>query len=310
MPAYNAAPKIDAALRSVLAQTVGDLEVIVVDDGSADHTAAVAEAIEDGRVQVIRQENAGAAAARNTGLSAASGTYVALLDADDLWVSHKLERQLQALESDASASAVRTGVIFVDDELNPLSVRRPEPSDDALLETLLFKNLHAMMSTLLFERARLEVMGRFNPSLEILEEWDFAIKIARHCNLVSIPEPLALYRQHPGNRSANLDIHIAPGFAVLEEVFADEALPERVRKRERLVWATFFTMLTGAAFRVRRWRDCAFWAWRAMKTHPAALIYMAGLPARRVARWRSRATIDDSTRAAIASVRAQTAAAG
>lgn len=299
IPAYNAARTLEATVRSALAQTIVErdglqtIEIVIVDDGSSDDTLALArklaaDAATQGRVRALTQPNAGAAAARNTGIKAARGQYVALLDADDLWVPHKLERQLAVLQSRPDVHAVQSGAFFVDDELQVLSVRPCSPSRDALLETLLFQNLPNNMSTLVIARHKFDEMGFFDTQLEILEEWDMAIKVARHCNLVSIEEALSLYRVHAGNRSRNLGIHIQPGLLVLRRLFQDSALPPHIRARRRLIYAHFYTMLAGGAFKVGRWNECFAWAFRALGTHPASLLYMAALPARRLARRLSR----------------------
>ena len=97
IPAYNRATTIARALNSVLAQTFQDLEVIVVDDGSTDHTSEVIQQIGDARVEIIRHtRNQGAAEARNTGMKAAGGKYIAWLDSDDEWLPDKLQVQLDA----------------------------------------------------------------------------------------------------------------------------------------------------------------------------------------------------------------------
>ena len=99
VPAYNAAATLDETLRSVRAQTHRALEIIVVDDGSLDDTAAIARrhAAEDERVRVLCQANAGVAAARNAGWQSSRADLIAFIDADDLWAPTKIERQLQAL---------------------------------------------------------------------------------------------------------------------------------------------------------------------------------------------------------------------
>jgi hypothetical protein len=214
--------------------------------------------------------------------------YVGLLDADDIWMPHKLERQLEVLDRGSEVHAVQSGALFVDANLRVLSERPCHPSVDALLETLRFQNMPCNMSTLLIERRMFDEMGLFDTTLEILEEWDMAIKVARHCGLVSIEEPLSLYRVHPGNRSRNLDIHIAPGFKVLARVFDDSTLPPHIRAHEREIYGRFYTMLAGGAFRSHRWKDCLAWGLRAAHTDPSMLGYMAQLPVRRVSRLLSR----------------------
>jgi glycosyltransferase involved in cell wall biosynthesis len=288
IPAYNAEATVAAAVESALGQTVADVEVIVVDDGSTDGTRAAVESVDDQRVTVLRQANAGAAAARNTGIRHASGRFVGLLDADDVWLPQKLERQLSVMEGDRRVHAVQSGAFFVDAELRVMSERRCHPSGDALLETLRFQNMPNNMSTLLIERAKFDEMGLFDESLEILEEWDMAIKVARHCNLVSIEEPLSMYRVHPGNRSRNLAIHIEPGFKVLDRLFSDPTLPEHIRERKQEIHARFYTMLAGGAFRNHQWSECVAWSTKALRTDPGMLRYMAALPARRASRRLSR----------------------
>lgn len=284
VPAYNAVRTLAATLQSVLDQTVQDFEVIVVDDGSSDGTVEVAQAVDDQRIRVIVQENGGAGAARNTGIADAAGTWVAFLDADDVWLPIKLERQLAYLSGFADVHAVQAGALFVDDSLEVLHARRCTPSKDALWETLLFQNLPAFLSTLLIRRSILEEIGYFDTELEILEEWDMAIRASRFANMGSIEEPLCLYRLHPGNRSLNLDIHIAPGLLVLERLFADPDLPERVRAGRRLIYAHFYTMLAGGALKVGRYRECAHWGFRALRTDLRSGKYMAKLPVRRIKR--------------------------
>jgi glycosyltransferase involved in cell wall biosynthesis len=284
VPAYNAARTLATTLQSVLEQTVSDFEIVVVDDGSSDGTAEVARSVVDHRIRVVTQENGGAAAARNNGIDHACGTWVAFLDADDVWVPNKLEQQLAYVDSRPGVDAVQTGAFFVNDQLEVLHVRRCKPSEDALLDTLLFRNLPAFLSTLMVRASRLEEIGHFDTELEILEEWDMAIKTARFCNLSSVEEPLCLYRTHGGNRSLNLDIHIAPGLLVLERLFADPDLPAHIRARRRSIYAHFYSMLAGGALRVGRYRECAGWAIKALRSDPRSFGYMAQLPVRRVSR--------------------------
>ena len=105
MPAYNAASTIGSAMRSVALQTHRDWELIVVDDGSTDQTAelAAAAAAADRRIRLIRQRNQGVAAARNAGIEAATGRYLAFLDADDTWLPEKLQRQRAFMQARGSA---------------------------------------------------------------------------------------------------------------------------------------------------------------------------------------------------------------
>ena len=98
VPVFNRAPVLGAALQSVLTQTCQDFEIVVVDDGSSDDPRAVVEAIGDPRIRYLRQDNRGGGTARNTGIDAARGRFIAPLDSDDVFLPHHLERMKALLE--------------------------------------------------------------------------------------------------------------------------------------------------------------------------------------------------------------------
>jgi glycosyltransferase involved in cell wall biosynthesis len=284
IPAYNAAQTIKTTVRSVFDQTVQDFEILIVDDGSKDKTIGVAESIGDSRIKVISQVNGGASSARNKGIKEAKGEYVAFLDADDLWMPNKLESQLAVFSNDKDVSAVQCGVYYVNNDLEVLSVRRCVESKDVLLETLLFQNLPGLMSTLIVKREVFEKIGFLDTKLVILEDWELAIRLSRFCNFKNVEEPLALYRQFPGNRSKDLSIHIEPGFIVLQRLFSDPSLPIHITARKKIIYSTFYQMLCGGAFNVGRYAESLKWGVKSLFTHPASLIYMVSMPLRRLQR--------------------------
>lgn len=289
VPAFNAALTLRETVRSVLDQSEGNLEVLIVNDGSIDDTVSVARSIDDARVRVIEQENRGVAAARNTGIREARGRYVAFLDSDDMWAPKKLERQLAFMER-GRARATQTAVLYVDHDLQPLHIGPCPPFEDSFLEVLLFRHLPAFPSTLVLERAVVDEIGLFDETLPILEDWEFAVRLARHNALQNLDEPLTMYRIHPGNRSRNLQIHVEPGLRTLEKLFADPGLPRRIREERPRVYAAMFTMLSGGALRARDYRETLRWGVRAVRSDPSALRYIAAAPARRAKRALSRFT--------------------
>jgi glycosyltransferase involved in cell wall biosynthesis len=285
----------------VYGQSLQDFEIVIVDDGSKDNTLEVAQRIaaSDSRIKVVAQPNSGAASARNTGIKAATGEYVAFLDADDLWLPQKLERQIALLNSEKEAAAVQTGAYYVNDDLEVLSVRPCVIPKDVLLETLLFRSFPALMSTLLVERSAFDKIGLLNTKLVILEDWELAIRLSRFCNLKSIEEPLALYRNYPGNRSRDLSIHIEPGHIILEKLFQDPTLPIHIKQRKALIYSTFYRMLSGAAFNVGKYGETLKFGIKSLLTHPSALIYMASLPLRKIRRASSRENLSEEYKAAV-----------
>lgn len=281
IPAYNSGVTIASTIRSVLLQTCNDFEIIVVDDGSKDNTVTCAKALGE-RVRVVCQDNRGAAAARNRGLAEAKGDYVAFLDSDDLWLAKKLEMQLATLEKDKRVDAVQCGVYLVNNSLQVIGANDCDPSQDSLLDFLFFRNLAGISSTLLIRREKMLSLGGFDKDLVILEDWDFACRLAKHGSIKSLSDFLVLYRQHPNNRSRNVGIHIRPGFTSLERLFADPVLAPAIRKKESRIWARFFAMLAAGYFRNQEWGQGFHWARRAIKTSPGIIQYLAGLPIRRV----------------------------
>lgn len=291
IPTLNSAKMCAQAVGSVLAQTIPAFEVIVVNDGSSDDTVERILAIADTRVRVVSVANGGPARARNIGASVARGRYIAFLDSDDLWLPRKLERQLAMLGGSDGTRAVQTGVMRVDGDLRPLYRRPCRTSKSALLDTVMFRNLPAFPSTIVMERGLFDKIGGFDESLVILEDWDVAIKVARYGKMVSIEEPLALYRVHQTNRSRDVRSHVEPGFRVLDRLYGDVTLPEEIRMRRRSVYARFYMMLAGGYFRQRMIGQACYWGARAVWKDPRVGGYAAALPARRAGRVASRLSL-------------------
>jgi glycosyltransferase involved in cell wall biosynthesis len=184
--AYNEEALIGDAIRSALAQTRDDFELIVVDDGSTDGTAAVVRSFEpDRRVRLISQPNRGVAAAMNTGIAAGSGRYLALLDADDLWMPTYLERMGEALDADERLGFAYTDAWWLDDASGrffkgTMSERLGAPSDPPrdphqLLKLLIPSNWLFGLTTM--RRSALEEVGGVNESLRGSEDYELWIRL-------------------------------------------------------------------------------------------------------------------------------------
>lgn len=192
--AFNAAATIGAALTSVLGQSVPVAEILVVDDGSTDATGAVASAF-GAPVRVVRQANAGVAAARNRGLAEATGTHLAFLDADDLWLPGFVESALALRGGDRvvrTTNAYFLGLGGIDRGDLRLEGRFPGPGRQrrAILEA----NFVPIMTV--FPRTLLDEIGVFDESLRVAEDWDLWIR-AVHAGwtVLADPRPHALIRR-------------------------------------------------------------------------------------------------------------------
>lgn len=283
IPAHNKGSTIMSAIESVLHQTFTDLEIMVVDDGSTDDTWKRVNEFGN-HVRYIRQESAGVSAARNRGIQESRGELVSFLDGDDLWLPRKLEVQLAAFLREPGIDAVQCSAYLVNNSLQIVEARWCDPSRDSLRDFLLFRNLPALGSTLVVRRDRLVALGGFGTDLVILEDWDIACRLARSGTLRSIPDFLVLYRQHPGNRSRNVVIHVEPGFRSLGRLFSDPTLDPAIRAQEARIWSRFYAMLAGGYLQNRQWQQGMRWAWQAMRTSPWVGAYIAGVPIRYVRR--------------------------
>lgn len=205
MAAYNSAPTIGEAIASVRRQTRPDWELIVVDDGSGDGTADVAEAFADPRVRVVRTPgNRGPAAARNRGISLAQAPLVCTLDSDDLWLPHYLETMANALDSDPTAAVACTDAWVLDQTTGRVRKKSamaflappdPLPVDTAtFLAELLRRNF--VYNSVAARRQSLQAVGGYDERLWIGEDWELWLRLAAAgFRFVRVPQLLAVYRQ-------------------------------------------------------------------------------------------------------------------
>lgn len=227
IPAFNAIATIDETLDSVRAQTYCNLEIIVVDDGSSDATPerVLAHAKHDARVRLIRQPNAGVAAARNAGLAAAKGIYVAPLDADDLWRPSKIERQVDAMrQAGAGAGLCCTGVCFIDSDGKILGTYIPEPTASPF-RAMCRGNIVTNGSAALMPRELVLERGGFDETLRAAgaqgcEDWKLYISVLERHDLVVVPDLLTGYRQYPGQMSGSVEQMIRSAQIVVADMSA------------------------------------------------------------------------------------------
>ena len=196
---YDHAHFLGAALASVAAQSHPVDEVIVVDDGSTDDPGAVVARWPD--VTLIRQDNRGLAAARNTGLRAARSPFVLFLDADDLLTPVAVAAGLACFDRHPDAALVYGAHRRIDVGGTPIGGRRYEPVSGDPLAALLRGNLIAMHATVLYRRDVLVAAGGFDERLRLCEDYDVYLRLARSHPLASHPVETALYRWHGDNMS-------------------------------------------------------------------------------------------------------------
>lgn len=200
LPVYNGADMVREAIDGILAQTFGDFELIVIDDGSTDDTAAVVAAVGDPRLRFVRQENRGLAATLNRGiLELARGRYVARQDHDDLSLPTRFERQVALLESDPQLVLVGCHA-EVHDEAGPTG-RRLEPScDDATIHfDLMIANAFVHTSVMMRRDAVVAVGGYATAHDRQPEDYELWGRLSRGRRVANIGEALVIYRERAGS---------------------------------------------------------------------------------------------------------------
>lgn len=210
VPGYDTAPYVVAAVRSLLGQTLRELEVIAVDDGSRDDSVQRLLAFDDPRLAVVRQENRGLSGARNTGILIARAPFIGFCDSDDVWHPDKAVRQLDVMENSLDIGVTFSFSAYLDDDGSPtgrlLTTRCTAPT----VRQLLRRNHLGNGSTAIVRRRCFEDVGLFDESLRSAEEWELWVRIAARTMLrfVCVPEPLTGYRIRAGSLSVSWDIFL------------------------------------------------------------------------------------------------------
>lgn len=290
--AYNAARTIETTIRSVLGQTRSDLELIVVDDGSTDRTPELVEAHarSDDRLRLLRQPNAGTAAARNTGLARASGHYVSFLDHDDAWLPGFLTATAEAFEREPGAGLAFTDAWIVDDASGLVHPRTAlglippgilaaggGPSRNRALAALLRVNF-ITTCTATISRAALERVGRLDPSIRGCDDWDLWLRVlGAGFRAVAIPGAHAVLRKRADSQGSDEAMMASGSRLALERALA-RRLPTPEAEREAGLHLALLERELGA--RRRESRPGILW-WKLRRRHGRRR-----LRPMRMARWR------------------------
>lgn len=208
MPAYNAEKFILEAIRSILAQGYPSVEILVIDDGSKDNTVALVRR-EAPQARIIQQTNAGAAAARNTGLRLAQGKYICFLDADDGWFPGKLSAQVDYLQKHPEAGMVYHGwFVCVPDEAGSYSTPKRledpafgqiDPACSGWIYTRLLLDCIVHTSTVMMRLEVVREVGFFETTLAIGEDYDYWLRVSRNYQIHKLTGTYSFYRAALGS---------------------------------------------------------------------------------------------------------------
>lgn len=235
VPMYNVARYIEECLDSVLAQTFTNFEVICVDDGCLDNTVELVQKYTDPRIHIVRQTNKGLAAARNTGINAALGMYIALLDSDDYWHPKKLELHVQHLQFNLHVGVSYSPSLMVDENSRSMGVGQFPKLKNIRPQDVLCRNPVGNGSAAVIRRTALAEVGvldviqhrfkvnYFDPSFQQSEDLEFWVRMALNTDWVfeGIKEPLTYYRINTNGLSANVEKQFDSWRKAIEKNAAD-----------------------------------------------------------------------------------------
>ena len=234
IPNYNYARFLSEAIESVLAQSYKPIEIIVVNNGSTDNSLEVLNSFEN-RIRIIDQPNLGQSGSRNSGLSQATGEYIAFLDADDIWHPKKIEKQLKLLSN--TTRLVYSGIIrFNDSDRTEMYQQLPIFRGDCSEYFLSKPGVSIVLSgesTAIFSRTLINEVGNFDGDLNSAAGWDFFRRCSRYSSFDFVPEPLTYYRAHGSNLSNSNLSNISDIRKAYRKLFADEkwVIPQTTQKR-------------------------------------------------------------------------------
>jgi glycosyltransferase involved in cell wall biosynthesis len=198
MPVYNSQGYLAAAVESILAQTFSEFELVAVDDGSTDGSLATLERLASGdtRIRIISRPNTGIVGALNDGLTAARGELVARMDADDVAMPDRFERQLHHLSAHPDCVAVGSAVLRIDPDGDPICIQPWALAHEEIDRLLLAGGGGLAHPTAMIRTAAIRQVGGYRREYEWVEDKDLWLRLAEIGRLANLPEPLLKYRLH------------------------------------------------------------------------------------------------------------------
>jgi GT2 family glycosyltransferase len=238
-PAFNAERTIVETIESVQKQTYSDFELIIIDDGSKDLTLELVQSVKDERLKVFSYENGGVCAARNRGISRATGEFIAFLDADDLWTSDKLELQLAALQQHPEAGVAYSWNYFFIDGQEEISPGKSFFFEGNVYPQLLVENFLANGSNPLIRKEIIESVGEFDSTFPHCADWDFYLRLAARCPFAVVPKHQVFYRQSFGSmtsQTSKIDGIEKQVLTMLEKAYRMAPPEYQFLKNQSLAW--------------------------------------------------------------------------
>ena len=285
IPAYNAASFITRTIESVIEQTYRELEILIVDDGSCDRTPQIVQAYaqKDARVKLLQQANAGVAAARNFGIRAAKGEFVAPIDADDVWHPKAMTKIMaEFLAGSPDLGVVYTWSADIDEHNQQTGGFHAAEVDGDVYKTLICHNFLGNASSTVIRKTCLDKVGGYDRQLKAkgaqgCEDWDLYLRLAEQYKFGVVPEFLVGYRKVLGSMSGDFRQMAKSQRIMLDAV--QQKHPEIPSFLYRLSRSSFYLYLAHQCDHSSHVRGTLFWLRQAVKIDPITPFIRLGLHA-------------------------------
>lgn len=280
IPSYNATRFVKTTIDSVLAQTFQDFEIVVVDDGSTDNTKEVLQDYGD-KIRYLYKENGGVSKARNYGIENAVGKYIAFLDADDVWMPEKLEKQVELLEANEEIGLCYAATQKVDEELNYLSSISANAYKDYTESLLLNLNIVAgSCSSAMVRRDIISQTDGFDSKFSTYADWEMWLRLSLLTKFAPINEELVKYRIVAGSMSSKPEVTKRDALGVLEKFFNLPNLPEKYKRLKNKAFSNNLMIVSGEFLHNRNFGESLSCMWQGLKLYPQNIARPLGMPFR------------------------------
>ena len=279
IPNYNYEKFIAETIESVLSQTYKNVEIIVVDDGSKDKSLEVLEKFGD-KIRVIQQKNAGVSAARNHGVSFSKGEFIAFLDADDVWLPEKLERQIEKFASDDEIGLVHCSMTLINPLDEPIGEMNSGQEGFVAEEFLRFERgvVVGAGSTALVKREIFDEVKGFDLRLSTAADWDFCYQVSRKYKFGFVSEPLVLYRMHGTNMHGNIKAMEHDMLLGFEKAFAENT--KDLQKIRKECYGNLYMTLAGSYYKTKNYGKFLEMSGKSIINSPKKFTYLLKYPIR------------------------------
>jgi glycosyltransferase involved in cell wall biosynthesis len=270
IPAYNAAKYLPDALESVISQTFDDWQILLVDDGSTDRTADVVAPFLDrfgSKIKFIQQENRGLPAARNAAIRVSTAEFLALLDADDVWLPCRLSESLKAFAERPKAGLAYGLVTHIDPEgrLGGTFEGNRRNAEGQIAPYIYMRKVELPCPTITFRRRCIDDVGIFDETMRATEDRDLWLRIALRYEVAFIPEVLAYYRVSPNSMSSDSQRMLKAQLHFIRKHYGSEGCGLRSRQ---IAWARVYKQQAETLKRRNRPWDALVSSLRAVALYP------------------------------------------